>query len=213
MKALTSAQERLAKTRDTLVDDALQAQDLLCGAAERVRRSRSMGFTGRARHPAASMVGELRARSPVSMSTSLRVEDLVSNGALAASVENDRRNEAVTAAKIEGNEWPHETPARGRPPTRVLVDSSLDFSVGTRRNHQTSSYLSASRPIWGSGGERASEERGLPNKRTSMHTEGEMDGGNGDGVTAAALDMVREVERLQVGGTFCLFYHISLGTC
>lgn len=211
MRALTIAQERLAKTRDTLVDDAFQAQDLLYVAAERVRRSRTMGSTGHARNPAASMSGELRVRSPVSLSTPLRIEDLVSNGALAAGEENNKRNEAATAPEIEGNERPNETPARGPPPRRV--DSSQDFSVGARRNHQASSCPSASLPLWANGGERVSEGGGIPNQRVSMCGDGGTDGGNGNGVTTAALGMLREVERLQVGGTFCTIYHVSLGTC
>lgn len=200
MKALTIAQARLAKTRDTLVDDALQAQDLLYGAAERVRRTRSMGSTGRTRDPTASMYGELRVCSPVSMSSSLRVEDLVSNGALTAGGENNRRKKAATAAEIEGNERSDETSARGPPLKRV--DWPHDCSVGTRRNHQALSWSSPSLPMWGNGGERVSEGEGIPNQRASIYEERGMNGEDGNGVTAAALDMLREVERLRVGGTF-----------
>ncbi|CAM9584955.1 unnamed protein product [Scytosiphon promiscuus] len=90
VSSLTAANGRLSRYQDALVDDAFQAEDLLCAAADGMRRSRtavstgpagrSTGRSGNFAAAAAAPRGErrLRSESPDFAPASLRAGDLAS---------------------------------------------------------------------------------------------------------------------------------------
>lgn len=215
---LAAANGRLSRSREALIDDAFNAEDLLCAATDRMRRSRGVRST-----TAASVATAATAPAP-------------GNGSGADGHELHQHPAAATAVAAT---------VEGLPPRSLYLDPrgvgdgvtgrSAEFATtaagrcaeagGGARNvrrgrpHRalaSSPRLSASVPLWPGGGGDGGGVAGASSLRSSLEAvpgrgrvweEGTgavgVDGG-GDGdiasvaASSAAMDVLRELERMHV---------------
>lgn len=192
--ALAVLNDRLNRSRDALVDDAFTAEDLLCAAAERMRRSRGSRSSPAAAGGAGGSGG---------------------GGDIAGSAE-------FAAGRLSGRGGRGRGAARGR---RWSQSPSPRLSASVPEWHGGGSSSIGDGGGWGGGRLRSSLPPGA--RRGAWDEEGdEAMGGrrrgrdgdrdrveDGDGeangalvvASAAAMDVLREVERMHVGAGSCCF--------
>lgn len=170
-----------------------------------------------------------RVSSPVSVSASLRSENPPGGGggggggddgdASALGVHKNANLDNQNNADKNGSRG-NVASMEGLPPRPLFLDSYLDDAAlgiewksgrldgGRRRGTRPSSHLTTSVPLWSGGGGRAvgsPSQRALPRGEGGLWEEeggavaGRGDGGGRNGTAAAAMDVLREVERMQVG--------------
>lgn len=219
---LTAANDRLSRSREALIGDAFNAEDLLCAAADRMRRSRGVRSTTAAAAAAAAEGAGAGA------GTAATVHESYTDG-----YESHQNPGAATAVVA----------VEGLPPHAVILDSRVvgggvagsaefttagRFTDGSKRRsgrhgrHQallSSPHLSASVPFWPGGGGVAgslplrSSLQAIPRSRGAREGVEEEDkseavGGDGDEdkdfasavASSAAMDVLKELERMHVGG-------------
>lgn len=195
----SAANARLSQARDALVDDAFNAEDLLSAAADRMRRSRE---TRRKTTAAAGDDGTSVADTGSTAAAAATATATATGGLPARSLflDSRRAGEADVAGSAEFASAGGDGGGGGR----------LGARRGRRRASPLSTSLSASTPVWhggGGGGGRAGGSRGAwEEEEEDDVVEGERIGEEGVGmdgalvvVSAAAMDVLRELEHMHVG--------------